>query len=753
VKHIVLAGVLAVMPVGVRAQAGAGSASPPRSAFTLPGPERVTVGAPTPDSLARLVLARFASGTTVAFDSVYPDPLGRTVVEAAVRRKAAREAGLHRVLWASPERAVLLITGTVRAGRGAGLGTGGDETNLVRRFSGLYEAARSGGSWMLTRQIPLDTANFIRAQTLHVALTPGTESRIVDTLALSIGSPYGFAARLNNASELEAVLLDGRPVEHAFGGGVLWIAAPQRAHAELVLRYTIPDEQAPKTSGEVLSAAATTAPADSAPAYGALNNTDVWHPFFNYDSGNDMAQLSVTVTLPARYRLTTSVPQTETVHDGVRTVHGVSLHPEFLLALIYDRDWRPVTTTIGTVRFETFLEPDFHFSHDTLAAIAKRVYRVLEPRFGAPMPPSKYLAAVEERALGRGGFTVRMNNAVISGGGAKALDETVLGPSFVFAHEVSHGWTMNASGLAANFLREGWATFAESLVLRDVYGPEVERAFWERIRTSYATGRDRNGYFGGFDGNQSILGNPDNGRVHYYKGSWILHSLEHVLGDSVFDRGMREFIERSGTGPDGYEELIAAMSHAAGRDMTPFIMPWLSEKYIPNVEGHIEGQRLIVAQTQPSAPFDLPLDVDLVTSSGTVRRSVHLTSRADTVDVGDLDGRKVTQVHIDPDHHFLLRRHWGQLVRFELEAPEAKTVALSGNFLVEPIPATRHGDRWTVELSLTEGRYTWLWIVDGKGPSDEAAIAAAKAKAGDPTAIAGVRTVKPIQRLPDADAK
>ena len=36
-----------------------------------------TVGAPTPDSLARLVMSRFASATPDAFDSVYVDPLGR----------------------------------------------------------------------------------------------------------------------------------------------------------------------------------------------------------------------------------------------------------------------------------------------------------------------------------------------------------------------------------------------------------------------------------------------------------------------------------------------------------------------------------------------------------------------------------------------------------------------------------------------------------------------------------------------------
>ncbi|MGH6740614.1 MAG: hypothetical protein ACREDY_16585, partial [Bradyrhizobium sp.] len=107
---------------------------------------------------------------------------------------------------------------------------------------------------------------------------------------------------------------------------------------------------------------------------------------------------------------------------------------------------------------------------------------------------------------------------------------------------------------------------------------------------------------------------------------------------------------------------------------------------------------------------------------------------------------------VDPDHHFLLKRHWGEQVRFTLHAPQAKTVELAGNFVAKPIPATRDGDLWTVTMPMTEGRYIWLWRVDGKNPSDEAAIAAAKAPAS-PETLAGVRIVRAVQRLDDANAR
>ena len=43
----------------------------------------------------------------------------------------------------------------------------------------------------------------------------------------------------------------------------------------------------------------------------------------------------------------------------------------------------------------------------------------------------------------------------------------------------------------------------------------------------------RAGFAGGFEGQQSILANYDNGRIHYRKGVWILYSGNYVMGDSA----------------------------------------------------------------------------------------------------------------------------------------------------------------------------------------------------------------------------
>jgi hypothetical protein len=552
-----------------------------------------------------------------------------------------------------------------------------------------------------------------------------------------VGGKWGFAVRLNNDVRLTTVRLDGDSAAWAFGGGVLWIEAPPRAHSQLVLGYTLREANLPPKD------TASGAPADSTPSFGAYHNTDAWHPVFSYTSANDMATMSLTVRLPAAYRLATTLPQTEAVANGVRTVTGRSTYPAWLLSMIYDRDWKVATSNVDGVTFETFTTPAFDFSHDTLASTLRRIDPVLGTRFGGPTPP--YIAVVEDRALGARGFSVRMTDAVVTGTKASHLDQTgIHGPVAAFAHEVSHGWTMNATGPAANMLREGWATFAEATVLGARHGASVEDDFWNRLR---------NGYMLGSEGRLSIIGNPDNGSVHYSKGAWIFRMFESLLGDSAFDRGIRTYVQlQADAKPAGYRELIASMSSAAGHDMTSFALPWFTEKVIPDVRAEIVGRRLILTQMQATAPFDLPLDLAITTASGaTIRRAIHLTRRADTLEIPGADS--MIAVHVDPDHRLLLQRHWGEHARFELPAEQAKgakAVAIVGDFSLTAVPATREGDRWVVELPLTEGRYVWCWqldgapraIVEGGDPGTD----------GDP-ALTFVRYVRPVQLLSDAYPK
>lgn len=677
--------------------------------------------ATTPEELASLVLRAFASGSADQFSLVDPDIGAQAVVQRAIKEKAERKGNLDRVVWRKGDRAVLLLTGTVVATNS------GEETTGSREFSGLYEAASADGIWKITKRIPIDQDNRIVSQKVQCSIVPGKRIDVEDSVGISVGSKYGFAVRLNDRTQLQHVTLNGNAAKFKFGGGVLWIDTPPRSHANLSLAYSLAAESHEEAHG----AEAASTKSGTVPAFGEFLNVDVWMPLFDFDSANDTSPISITARIPAAYYLTTSLPQTETVSDSERIVQGRTDEPEFTLTLIFDRDWHPTTTKIGDIEFQTFLTSGFHWKPEQLEDIVRKEYQILDPRFGPPQ--SHYLAVVEERGIGESGFRYRANDLVVSGaGGGKLLivpqDSAASAPNAPLAHEVSHGWTMQASGPAANTLREGWATFCEWLYVGKEYGDDVERDIWETAHNYYL--------LGGHDGVRSILGNPGNGSIHYVKGAWIFHMLEEVMGQSRFDRGMRDYIEIPRNQPAGYEQFIVAMSHAEGHDMTSFVMPWLSGKYIPNIDAQIDGLKVIFTQTQPDVTFDLPLDVMLTMSSGkTIERSVQMSAHSATLDVSDLGA--VTAVRIDPNHEFLLQRHFGENVHFELRVPDAKSVALSGNFTLKPVPATKNGEVWSLDLPMSEGRYSWAWVVDGK-PLDGSYKG---------QTVSGVRFVQPLTRL------
>jgi hypothetical protein len=68
----------------------------------------------------------------------------------------------------------------------------------------------------------------------------------------------------------------------------------------------------------------------------------------------------------------------------------------------------------------------------------------------------------------------------------------------------------------------------------------------------------------------------------------------------------------------------------------------------------------------------------------------------------------------------------GRWVRFELLAPEARTVFLAGSFKgwnPKAIPMMRlHDGKWAKELRLPTGRYEYLFVVDGQWIADPKAL-------------------------------
>ncbi len=504
--------------------------------------------AASPEALADAFLHVFATGARSGGEwQLLPVDARAWIEEASKDSSGTLVPGLGRVVHREGDRATLVLSGILDSADGTAV-----ETVQTLDLSGFYDAERTSGGWHVGGAHPLDAHNSIAAQDLDVRIRPGRGLDVEDTLTVEVGDPAGFAVRLNHAVELETVRLDGQPAEHAFGGGLLWVAAQPGEH-RLELGYIVDvarDSTADPNSGRF------------AADYGHVRNQYFWHPFFDFQSEAQNADFTIRVRAPEEFLVATDLSQTETVENGTRTVVAQGREPTFALSLFYDRAWKPTRREVQGYRLERFATPGTPPSADSLAAAFRRSYSVLAERFGAPS--GGYLAVVQSRAREGRGWMFRSNDAIaVPAGGGGRISSDGARPRATFGHEVAHGWT-RPTGPAANFLREGWATFAESILLEDEYGPEVVGRFWENERVMY---------FAGPDGRMSILVDPGNRGVAYSKGSWILRMLRDFVGPDGFRRGFARYMEIPAGEPAGHEEFSAAMSEASGKDVAPSSAP------------------------------------------------------------------------------------------------------------------------------------------------------------------------------------
>jgi aminopeptidase N len=215
-------------------------------------------------------------------------------------------------------------------------------------------------------------------------------------------------------------------------------------------------------------------------------------------------------------------------------------------------------------------------------------------------------------------------------------------PRAYLGHEISHLWTHGA-GPAANFLNEGWATYAESLILEKEFGPEAVKAFWKYQADDYLRQ---------FDGKASMLEDENNGGVAYPKGAWVFHMLEDALGSDAFQKAIADYSRRSLAQPSGWDVLAECAQRYASPDFDAraFLEPWLAGKRAPHLTAEIDAHKVTIRQDPPG--FFLPVTVEASTAQGAERHRVWIKGPATAVSFS----ADPSDVRIDPSGSLLLRR-------------------------------------------------------------------------------------------------
>jgi aminopeptidase N len=225
------------------------------------------------------------------------------------------------------------------------------------------------------------------------------------------------------------------------------------------------------------------------------------------------------------------------------------------------------------------------------------------------------------------------------------------------AHELAHQWFgdyVTCRDWSHAWLNEGFATFFEHVEREDRLGLDEYEwgvradldAYLGEAASRYTRAivcRDYQGPIDLFD------------RHLYEKGGLVLHMLRRELGDDLFWRGLRRYLEDNAYGIVETNDLLRALEAVSGRSLERFFDQWVFRPGHPELKVKIswdDGLLAVTAkQTQKAgetAVFAYELEIEVADEAGKLRRHKKSVTLAQDTLVVALPERPAW-VAFDPD--------------------------------------------------------------------------------------------------------
>ena len=218
------------------------------------------------------------------------------------------------------------------------------------------------------------------------------------------------------------------------------------------------------------------------------------------------------------------------------------------------------------------------------------ILATLESYFGIEYPYDKLdILAVPDK-----GGAMENPGAVTFGEWLVLMDERVAplnqrrAYAYVMAHELAHQWfgdLVTMQWWDDTWLNEAFATWMGSKAA-DAWDP---RSHAEMAQLSHALGiMDGDGLVSARAIRQPIV-SPDDiadafDDITYSKGGAVLRMFERWIGADAFQRGVRDHLARHRFGNATADDFLAAISRAAGKDLTAPLRTFLDQPGVPVVD-------------------------------------------------------------------------------------------------------------------------------------------------------------------------
>jgi aminopeptidase N len=168
--------------------------------------------------------------------------------------------------------------------------------------------------------------------------------------------------------------------------------------------------------------------------------------------------------------------------------------------------------------------------------------------------------------------------------------------NIVAAHELSHQWfgdMVTCRDFRDTWLNEGFATFCESLWHEELFGFNNALDYLTSKASDYINyiANSNSQYFEGlfpiYDYPRTPPSSNYPGTI-YYKGSVVLGMLRYELGDSLFFKGLLEYLNRYKFGVATTDSLRSVLEGVCGKPLDWFFNQWIYQKGWPKLSVEVD---------------------------------------------------------------------------------------------------------------------------------------------------------------------
>ena len=310
----------------------------------------------------------------------------------------------------------------------------------------------------------------------------------------------------------------------------------------------------------------------------------------------------------------------------------------------------------------------------------------------------------------------------------------------LMAHELAHQWfgdKVTCGSWHDIWLNEGFATYLSYFYFEKT-SPANHISRLRSLNNAITNSPDGSVWVD----DTTNVGRIFNSRLTYNKGAYLLHMLRWVLGDTLFFRGIRQYINdpKLAYGFARTDDLKRNLEQVSGKNLTEFFRDWYFNQGHPSYtvkwnQDNNHKALLSVSQTtsHPSSNyFEMPLALKF--KSGAQEKTIIVNNTKNNEFFSEQIGFKADTVIIDPDYWILSRNNVsvkdvtlttpasGYAINVFPVPTSSNTVTLS---ITNPVSA-----KMSLRLFNTMGQLVWHQQVSTAGPIELIQINISKLSAG-----------------------